>query len=650
MDKLPREEYLKNIPENLVPVFMPRSGHSYKTFRALKKYSKKLEEYHKLAGKRKLPLKEWWNEYSNPGTPRQPYFSFHALQEFRKVQKEFLTGVLMIPSMEKEFSLAAGEFTFLNYYINSRLLWDPELNLDSLLEEYLRDMYGKAAEKMKFFYTFSREVSSRPNPRKLHLSRGQMSPKEPAIFLELLAGAKAEVPKESPYYARIEKLEKTFRELQKAFLKIEFSSPLIKGEIFPYDTPCTGDLRKYTSWHTFSFTGKKNSPSTKIAIAFTENRKKLFIAFQCFEKEISKRKIKEIPRDTPAIAGEDHLAIHLSSPENNGSRILLDLSGNILDGSYCPFSIEKLGSYLAWNGVENHVVRRKADRWEGEIKIDLAGFGKGPDHFPPWEIRVERFRNGKKLSKFHRTIKIAKTDASNYPVNSHYMKLVPLPECREESIYIIQRAKGKADISAPWESKTWKDVPFIRMNWAFEKIPQTKFRPETQAKLLYDDENLYILYQVHDQYVRGEIKEDQGMVCSDSCVELFLQPVKGGKYYNFECNCIGSLLLYECRFSGKNMFAEPMPSSALQKIKRFTTLPRDLKGEIREKITYRIGLQIPLSLITERNAGIKLPLKGQIWRGNMYKCADYSSHGVQLAWKKCATFHAPDDFGLFIFE
>ena len=433
-------------------------------------------------------------------------------------------------------------------------------------------------------------------------------------------------------------------------MEINFSSPLIKGEIFPYDTPCTGDLEKYTSWHTFSMTGKKNSPSTKIAIAFTENRKKLFIAFQCFDKKMKKGNVKNILRDTTDIANEDHLAIHISSPENNGSRILLDFSGNMQDGSSCPFSIAKLGSYLAWNGVEKRVVRRKENRWEGEIQIDLSGFGKGPDHFPPWEIKAERFRNGKKLSRFRRTIEIAKTDARNYPVNSHYMKLVPLPECKEECTYLIRRAKGKVDISAPWESKKWKDIPFIRTNWAFEKIPQTKFRPETKAKLQYDDENLYILYQVRDQYVRGEIKEDQAMVCSDSCVEIFLQPVKGGKYYNFECNCIGSMLLYECWFSGKTMQAVPIPENALQKIKRFTTLPRDLKGEIREKITYRVGLQIPLSFFTGRNPKLKLPLKGQIWWGNMYKCADYSSHGVQLAWKKCATFHAPDDFGLFIFE
>ena len=159
-----------------------------------------------------------------------------------------------------------------------------------------------------------------------------------------------------------------------------------------------------------------------------------------------------------------------------------------------------------------------------------------------------------------------------------------------------------------------------------------------------------MLYRVNDRYVRAMFRKDQSMVCVDSCMEFFIQPGKQAPYYNFECNCIGTLLLYEVtRPIGGGLRMIQVPAAYLDQVKRYTSLPRSFSGEVEKPMVWYLGLRIPLSLFVRR-AGVKLPLSGQVWYGNVYKCADLSSHPCWLTWKKSSAFHVPNEFGTFLFE
>jgi len=49
-------------------------------------------------------------------------------------------------------------------------------------------------------------------------------------------------------------------------------------------------------------------------------------------------------------------------------------------------------------------------------------------------------------------------------------------------------------------------------------------RPAVEARLLFDDESLHVLFRVRDRWVRSVVSAAQGPVCTDSCVELFFSP------------------------------------------------------------------------------------------------------------------------------
>ena len=73
-----------------------------------------------------------------------------------------------------------------------------------------------------------------------------------------------------------------------------------------------------------------------------------------------------------------------------------------------------------------------------------------------------------------------------------------------------------------------------------------KFYPVVRAKMMYDRDNLYVIFRVEDRYVRCVTREFNGPVWDDSCVELFFSPDSGApsKYFNLEINCGGTPLMY----------------------------------------------------------------------------------------------------------
>ncbi|MBQ7178785.1 MAG: hypothetical protein IJS08_15320, partial [Victivallales bacterium] len=474
------------------------------------------------------------------------------------------------------------------------------------------------------------------------------------FWFELLSKAKGKTSAGSIYRRRIEALEKAFAQLKDVFPKSAPAGNSLVGKILPSKTFCDGDFSKYGNWTVLH--GDKEGNRTEFALGMTEDRSRLFVAFRCYEPEMTKLKKAELLPDDPAIFDFEHIRIDFKPEGRIGYMAAINPWGSFADGSHDPDELAKWGSFMGWSKPMTRGWARCYDnRWEAEIVIDVWDCGKKPDFGEPWEIDITRSHGGRQRKqsvlghKYQYQLTLPKVDSIGRPLNSYYERLEQIHGTRDEAVYSVKRAEGKVDISSAWDSKEWKDVPEMRLGWELVTSASSGFHPDARAKIQYDDEYLYVLYQVRDQYVRGTFKNDQDMVCLDSCMEFFIQPDRAGPYYNFECNCIGTLLLYEAKRQGRRLGMVPVSLEELGEVKRFSTLPRNLSGELEMPVTWRLGLQIPLSLFIRR-CGVKLPLKGQVWYGNVYKCADWTSHPCWLMWKKNETFHYPEGFGAFVFE
>ena len=216
------------------------------------------------------------------------------------------------------------------------------------------------------------------------------------------------------------------------------------------------------------------------------------------------------------------------------------------------------------------------------------------------------------------------------------------------SSYIVKKSAVPVKLDAGWDSELWANANEVKLDVTFER--NSDHTPDTRIKMLHDGKRICGLFQVKDRYVVARATANQQQVCQDSCVEFFVKPCTDSRYFNFEINCGGTILLYhitKCEPGGY----DKIPESDLATIERFHTLPELITEEITEPVTWYLGFAIPISFF-EKYSKIDPALSGQVWTCNFTKCADLCSHPSWLSWmplSRCR-FHLPDEFGKLIFE
>ena len=219
--------------------------------------------------------------------------------------------------------------------------------------------------------------------------------------------------------------------------------------------------------------------------------------------------------------------------------------------------------------------------------------------------------------------------------------------------YRVSRADQPIPTDAKWDSPSWREVEPLELRHFMGEKP--KHFPRVRAKLAYDDKALYVIFDVKDQYVRAVAQQHQGAVFQDSCVELFFTPgndVAAG-YFNLEMNCGGTMLLHYQRVPRKNSL--PWSKEHLARIEVAHSLPKIVEPEIDKPTDWTVAYRLPLELLGKYFPGqIAQPAPGVVWRANVYKCADDTSHPHWLTWSpvefKRPDFHRPDQFGTLVFE
>jgi len=217
--------------------------------------------------------------------------------------------------------------------------------------------------------------------------------------------------------------------------------------------------------------------------------------------------------------------------------------------------------------------------------------------------------------------------------------------------YTVQRAQTAFKLACEWGQGQWAKTETLCL--ANFMGPRPEHFPDTQVKLLYDDDNVYVFFRVQDRYVRAVAETYHDPVCQDSCAEFFLtcgQDTSNG-YFNVEVNCGGTLLFYHQTARGKN--ARQVAIEDCQAIKIIASLPKIVEPEIAEPTLWTVKYALPLDILA-KYAQVERPGPGVTWKANFYKCADKTSHPHWLTWnpvgKPRPDFHLPQFFGTLVFE
>jgi len=219
--------------------------------------------------------------------------------------------------------------------------------------------------------------------------------------------------------------------------------------------------------------------------------------------------------------------------------------------------------------------------------------------------------------------------------------------------YLVRRSDSHPELQSDWDGAIWRQAETLEVGHF--RSEGSDHRPQTRARLLYDHECLYGIYDVKDRYVRCVHTGFQEQVSRDSCVEFFVQPKPDRGYFNFEFNCGGALLCYyildPTRVGDGFKEYSILTQEECAQVRIHHSLPAVVEPELEEETGWRLEFCIPFSLL-EKYVGALGAVPGREWRANLYKCGERTTHPHYAAWAPLdrLDFHLPRCFGGITFE
>lgn len=211
--------------------------------------------------------------------------------------------------------------------------------------------------------------------------------------------------------------------------------------------------------------------------------------------------------------------------------------------------------------------------------------------------------------------------------------------------YTINQAPAMLNCANLLSSGAWDKAEVANID--IFRPESGEFHPETTLRMFYNESGIFGRFEVKDQYVRCMTEGFQAPVCTDSCVEFFVEPTGNKGYINFEFSGSGAFLcshiIDPTRAEGGFADFEMLPESDAMGMISASTLPAKIE-EITEAITWELGFYIPFAVFERR--GFAKPTAGTTWRANFYKCGDKTKFPHWASWNpvKELNFHAPDCF------
>jgi hypothetical protein len=212
--------------------------------------------------------------------------------------------------------------------------------------------------------------------------------------------------------------------------------------------------------------------------------------------------------------------------------------------------------------------------------------------------------------------------------------------------YEVNRAGGEIVPAGEWDGEIWKDVELITIDNPLGEAPV--FVPKAQAKLVYDDRFVYVIFRVEDRFVRAVAKRHQEPVHTDSCVEFFFTPgedIRQG-YFNIEVNCGGTVVSRHQTAPMEDR--NPLTDAEIESLDIYHSQPRIVEPEKKKPTEWLIEYHIPVGMLG-RFCPVIRPAAGVVWRANFYKCGQETSNPHLLTWSAIESekinFHQPEFFG-----
>lgn len=293
----------------------------------------------------------------------------------------------------------------LNPYVISRFWWDPDRDVDVLLEEYYRLFYGPSAGGMQAFIEFCEKEYARLGS----------DPESSRKALELFDRARAAAPAESVYGRRIA-LVGTFLETYRnraSQIAVERPEGLPELRVIDMGKDKWRDVRDTLTmdgkledpfWTAYSFarplkeirTGAKPKLGTRVMVRWLNDR--LIFGIRCESEAGVVPVIGTRENGDPAIWQGEHLELLIETDKHSYYQIVLNPAGALIE---LDRGVEK-SQWYDWSSQAEVATHVGEDYWSVEVSLPITASDEDPLHqivgSKPYKSKREALDSGKGTS------------------------------------------------------------------------------------------------------------------------------------------------------------------------------------------------------------------------------------------------------------
>lgn len=313
--------------------------------------------------------------------------------------KLFEVGAVRDKAGQRRISCYA--LNHLYYYLQGKLYWNPDLDLEKTLDEYYRLFFGPAADEMREFHEFAEEVWMRPESHHVSLNGGYLRPEDGDKFFDILARAKAKAGADTDtvYGERIAMIEEDMSPMRTVFNNLKRTGPDVAAPRLSNNVTIDGVVEETPSkkdhWHRL-LPNRGGEPSeenaTDVAINFNQDATALVIRCVCRENDMANLVAKVTENDHHGIFYDDVIEIYVETPTRSYFKMVVNPNGAVWDETFDHVLINRDGGTEKWSPGIKAAAKKYDDRWALEVEIPLRDFGPLPTMDEPWGINVCRTR------------------------------------------------------------------------------------------------------------------------------------------------------------------------------------------------------------------------------------------------------------------
>jgi hypothetical protein len=210
--------------------------------------------------------------------------------------------------------------------------------------------------------------------------------------------------------------------------------------------------------------------------------------------------------------------------------------------------------------------------------------------------------------------------------------------------YSVPRAQKAPTVDGVLDDAAWKGAQAVALRGSFDGRP-TKLR--TEARLVYDDANLYVAFDVEDPDLWGTLRKRDDPIYEQEVVEIFLDANADGRTYN-ELQVSPHNVIFDAYFPARR---QGMDLSWDSGMKTAVKVRGTLDDASDKDEGWTVELQIPFARLAEVPS--VPPKAGERWRFNLYRLEHHGRRNVEgqaFSPLFVGDFHALPRFGWLVFQ